>query len=141
MAKAECQASAKADAKINVECTPPRVAISYRLRAGGSVDVDAQAKFVAALKNLEVRLPKLKASLAKAELVLDAGEGLLADASGAVGAGVDAAIDGDASIKAKIGLACAVTELGAVGDALGDASTKLQASFTAATEVGAVLGG
>jgi len=141
MAKAECQASAKADAKINVECTPPRVAINYTLKAGASVDVEAQARFVAALKNLEVRLPKLKASLAKAELVLDAGEGLLGDASGAVSAGVSAAIDGDADIKAKIGLGCAVTQLGAVGDALGDASTKLQASFTAATEFSAALGG
>jgi hypothetical protein len=141
MAKAECQASAKADAKINVECTPPRVAINYTLRVGGNVDVEAQARFVAALKNLEVRLPKLKAALAKADLVLDAGEGLLADAGGAVSAGVDAAIEGDASIKAQIGLGCALLELEAVGDALGGASTKLQASFTAATELSAALGG
>jgi hypothetical protein len=105
------------------------------------VDVNAQAKFVAAVKNLEVRLPKLRAAVAKADLVLDAGEGLLADASGAVSAGIDAALDADADVKAQIGLACALTELPAVGDALGDATTKLQASFTAATELTAALGG
>jgi len=141
MAKAECQASAKAEAKLNVECTPPRLAINYTLRAGGNVDVDAQARFVAAVENLRFRLPALMAAVGKAELVLDAGEGLLADASGAVSTGVNAAVSGDASLRAKIGLACAVTELGAVGDALSGATTKLEGSFTAATSITAVVGG
>jgi hypothetical protein len=137
-AKADCQASAKAEAKLNVECTPPRIAISYKLKAG--VDAAAQAQFVAGIKNLQVRLPALLAAIAKADSVIKAGTGLAADATGAVKTAASGAIKGNASIQATIGLGCAVTELGAVGDALKSSTDKISGSFTAAGKLKTALG-
>jgi hypothetical protein len=137
-AKADCQASAKAEAKLNVECTPPRIAISYKLKAG--VDAAAQAQFVAGIKNLQVRLPALLAAIAKADSVVKAGTGLAADATGAVMTAASGAIKGNASFSAAFGLGCAVTELGAVGDALKISSDKISGSFTAAGKLKTALG-
>jgi hypothetical protein len=139
-AKADCQASAKADAKLNVECTPPRVAIKYSLKAG--VDADVQAKFVAAVKNLEVRLPALLASIKKASLVAEAGEGLAADASGAVKGAVDGAVDAAAegNLRVVMGLQCAAKELPKVGDTLSDASDRLSGDLSDSAKVTGALG-
>jgi hypothetical protein len=139
-AKAECQASAKAEAKLNVECTPPRIALEYQL--AGNLNAEASARFRAALGNLEVRLPALLAALARAEIVIDAGAGLIADAGGAVEAGVTAAAGAAAQgdVAVGLGLACAIEELPAIGGAIGGASGRLQASLTAAGELTSSLG-
>jgi hypothetical protein len=137
-AKADCQASAKAEAKVNVECTPPRVAINYKLKAG--VDAMAQAKFVAGVKNLEVRLPALLASIKKAGIVAEAGAGLAGDGKAAVSGAVDAALKGDVSLRAKIGLGCALTQLDDVGDAVKGSSDKLAGSISASGKLTAALG-
>lgn len=137
-AKADCQASAKAEAKLNVECTPPRLAISYKLKAG--VDAMAQAQFVAGVKNLQVRLPALLAAVAKADSVIKAGAGLGTDATGAVKGAVQAGLSGNVSLRAKIGLGCAVTQLGSVADALKSATDKVSGSFTAAGKLKTALG-
>jgi hypothetical protein len=139
-AKAECEASAKAEAKLNVECTPPRLAINYQLRAGANVDVDAQARFVAALENLEVRLPALLAATGKARLVGEAGIQLAADAQGAVKTAVDTAVGGEANIRAQIGLGCALLALDDVEAALSESTSKLQGSVTAAASITGALG-
>jgi len=142
MAKAECQASAKAEAKLNVECTPPKLEIAYVLKADASVDVEAQARFVAAIENLKFRLPALLAALGKAELIVDAGEGLAADATGAVRGGVDAAGDAvaEGNISAAFGIQCALTELPKVGNVLGDASTRLEGNVSAVASLKGALG-
>jgi hypothetical protein len=142
MAKAECQASAKAEAKLNVECTPPRLEIAYVLKADASVDVEAQARFVAAVENLKFRLPALLAALGKAELIVDAGEGLIADASGAVKGGVEAAGEaiGDGNLKIAFGIQCALTELPKVGDAIGGAATRLEGNVSAVASLKGALG-
>ena len=72
MVKAECQASAKADASFNAECTPPSVSIDYQLKVGGGVDVEAQARFVAGIQSLKVRLPRLLASIKGAQVAVTA---------------------------------------------------------------------
>jgi hypothetical protein len=136
-AKAECEASAKADASVNVECTPPRVAISYKLK--GSLDAQASAKFTAAVKNLEVRLPALLASIKKAGKVSAAGKGLI-DAGADVTASVKAQIDAKPELKVAIGLGCAVTQLGDVGKAIETSSSKLAASIKASGELTTALG-
>ncbi len=142
-AKADCQASAKANASVNVQCTPPRIAVNYRLKAGAGVDVAAQAKFVAGLKNLQVRLPALLASIEQAKTVANAGDGLGAAATGAVKTGIKGALTADASLKVQIGVACAVTELGNVGTALSSSTDELTAQLAAAGSVtkGFGLGG
>jgi hypothetical protein len=139
-AKAECQASAKADAKLNVECTPPRVAIHYTLKAG--VDAMAQAKFVAAVKNLEVRLPALLASIKKASLVADAGEGLVADAGDAVSGAVDAAqmAAAEGNLRVFFGVKCAGEELDKVGDVIGDSTDRLTNDLNDCKKVTGALG-
>jgi hypothetical protein len=136
-AKAECQASAKAEAKLNVECTPPRVAISYELRAG--VDAAAQARFVAAVKNLQVRLPALLAALKKAEGVAQAGVDLTAEAGGTLTGAIEAQVSGNANLQATVGLGCALTELPKVAEAITDSSGRLAASITASAELTGAL--
>jgi hypothetical protein len=137
MAKAECQASAKAEAKINVECSPPRLAINYQLRAGASAE--AQAQFEAGIKNLQVRLPALLAAVARAEIIVDAGADLATDATGAVEGGIMDAM-GSANVAVAAGLVCALGQLDDVGMAVSGASGRLQASVTAAGELTTVLG-
>jgi len=139
-AKAECQASAKAEAKVNVECTPPRVEIQYVFKA--SVDASARAKFEAGLKNLEVRLPALLASIKKAKLVVDAGAGLTADAKAAVTTAVQGEIDAKPapSLRATIGLGCAIKQLPKVADTIATSSSKLSDSVTASAKLTAALG-
>ncbi len=139
-AKAECQASAKADAKVNVQCTPPRIAINYRLKAGAGVDVAAQAKFVAGLKNLQVRLPALMASLKRAKSVSDAGAGLVDAGKVAVTGSIDAAAKATTDVKLVIGLGCAVTELKNVETAITTAGASLAGSLTAAGKVTTAFG-
>ncbi len=139
-AKAECEASAKAEAKLNVQCTPPRVEIAYQLKAG--VDAMAQLKFQAAINNLKVRLPALLAALGQAKAVADAGVGLTTDAKGAVQGAVKASADaaGMGDLRVLFGLKCALGQLGAVQGAIGDSAAGLTASIKAAGDVTAGLG-
>jgi hypothetical protein len=139
-AKAECNASAKAEAKLNVECTPPRVAIAYKLKAG--VNADAQAKFEAGLKNLQVRLPALLAAIGKANAVVDAGKGLTSDGKAAVEGGITAASSAAAKgdLKVIFGLKCAAKELGNVGGAIKGSSDRLAASVKASADLKGALG-
>jgi hypothetical protein len=140
MAKAECQASAKAEAKVNVECTPPRVSIDYSLKA--SVSADVKAKFTAGLKNLEVRLPALLASIKKAKLVADAGTGLAADATGAVKGAVNTAASaaGAGNLRVGFGLLCALGQLDDVGMAIDDSTSRLTGDLSASAKLTGALG-
>jgi hypothetical protein len=140
MVKAECEASVKAEAKMNVECTPPRLSVDYQLKAG--VDAMAQAKFVAGVENLKVRLPALLASVKGAGLVVDAGAELVADASGQISAvakdAVKIAVDGD--LRAGFGLICAAGEAKNIGTTLEGSSKKLKDSVSAAASITGAVG-
>jgi hypothetical protein len=139
MVSAECKASAKAEAKINVECTPPRLAASYRLKAG--VDAMAQAQFEAGLKTLiSVRLPALTAAIKKGQSVGSAGEDLALAAKDAVRASVQAGINGDLGIRAGFGLRCALKELPDVEMAVEDSADRLNDNLTAGIAVTTSLG-
>jgi hypothetical protein len=141
-AKVECQASAKADAKINVQCTPPRVGISYKLKAAGTAQADimARAKFEAALKVLvSTRLPALKASLAKADSVADAGADLVSAAGGALEGAFKTAASGKVSVRVQFGLGCAVLELPKVKTVIDKSTTNLKTQIEAATKVTSML--
>jgi len=122
-ASAECEANARAEAKLNVQCTPPQLNVNYRLKAG--VDAMAQAKFEGALKTLiRVRLPALLQITARGNAVGEAGEELGLAAGAAVKASVDA-LRGDAGIRAKFGLGCALGELPEVKAALATSGDRL----------------
>ena len=137
-ASAECEASVKAEAKMNVQCTPPRLAINYKLKAAAGAELMAQARFVAAVENLKVRLPSLLAKIKRASVVIDAGADLTGAADGAIKGAAMAA--GDANARVAIGLACAIKEVPKVGAAVAAASTKLQGSLSASTKLTAGLG-
>ncbi|MDD9967168.1 MAG: hypothetical protein OXR73_13125 [Myxococcales bacterium] len=136
-ASVECEASVKAEARMNVECTPPRLAVNYRLKAGvsGDAELEAQARFRAAIENLKVRLPRLLASIKRAEAVGEAGVQLVADAEVAVKGGVDAAISGQTNARIWVGLTCALGELDEVGGAIESGAGKITASLDASTGI------
>jgi hypothetical protein len=141
MVSAECQASAKAEASFKAECTPPRVDVKFELDASvtGQANIEAQAKFAAALRNLEVRLPKLLASIKGANVAVEAA----ADLGDAGQAAVRTAImdfDATGDVKASIGLACALGELEAVGAAISGGTTKLTGAVEATAELTGALG-
>jgi hypothetical protein len=140
MVSAKCEASVKAEAKMNVECTPPRLSIDYELKAG--VNAEAQAKFVAGIENLKVRLPALLASLENANLVVDAGKGLAAGAGASIGAVAedigDIATEGD--LKAAFGLKCALGQVGEIPGALKGSTDKLTKSVEGALQVTGAVG-
>jgi hypothetical protein len=138
-AKAECQASAKAEASFNAECTPPRVAVRYELAVGGNIDLAAQARFEAAIKNLEVRLPKLLASIKGATLMVDAAADLGVAGKAAV-EGAIGELTASADVKTGVGLMCAVGELNAVAGAIQSGTQRLNASVQATAGLTAALG-
>jgi hypothetical protein len=47
----------------------------------------------------------------------------------------------DTSVRAKVGIACAVTQLEAVGEVLGGGTTALTGSVSAVAEVSAAIAG
>jgi len=138
-ASVECEASAKAEASLNVECSPPRVELQFELMAGANVE--AQAAFTAKLKVLEARLPKILASLKRADLVLKAGEGLAVDGVAAVEGSINAAGEAAAAgnFRVLFGLNCAVGELGKVGTAIEGSIDSLSGSVSAAAEISSAL--
>ena len=85
-----------------------------------------------------MRLPSLLAKIKRASLVVEAGAELSGSAKTAIEGAAKAAGSGNARIA--IGLACAVKQVGAVGTAVADGSTKLQGSLSAATDVTGALG-
>jgi hypothetical protein len=122
-AKAECQASVKAEAQMSAECTPPRVALSYELDADfggeGAAGVDAKLAFDAKMKAFASAYGKLAATGAKFEGILKASQGLTSAAGSAIGSAADN-IGGDFAVTFKIGVC--------LPEAVVDAKAKLSAS-------------
>ena len=137
MVDARCQAKAHADAKLNVQCTPPRVALQYRLKA--SLMGEARLRFQNALDSLvTVRLPGLKAAVARSSIVQDAGKDILAAAANG-GSFKDAVVaakaKGSADLKFVFGITCAAEQVDDVADILKDSADKLAASLKVAGTV------
>lgn len=130
-AAASCNAQAKAEASFNVECTPPTLEIDYQLKAG--LSVEAEAEFKAGISKLRGRLPKLLVALKKGNLVVAAGGDLVVAAEGAVDGVIAQAGKGD--VEAIVGLVCAPPQFAAAGGILKDARTDLQGSLSAAVKL------
>jgi hypothetical protein len=136
--KAECEASAKAEAKLNVQCTPPRLVVKYVLKAG--LDATAEAQFVAAAKNLELRLPALFAAIGEASSVTEAQVELIGDGRTAVKTAIQQAVSDKTMLAARlVGLGCALGELDAVDSAIDKANTRLSVSLDTSTKLQAAL--
>lgn len=139
-AKAECEASVEAEAKLRAECTPPSLEIRWQWSAKYAGDVAAQAQFKAWVEGFRVRYAGLLAATARGKLVLEAGAGL-GEAAGNLVNSIQSDFSADASIRASVGIACAVTELGAVATVITDAGGALSASLEASAEVSAAIAG
>jgi hypothetical protein len=134
MVSAECKASAKAQASVNIQCTPPRLGITYAFNA------DADPKFKAALTTLlDVRLPALLQARSKANLVAKAGEGLGIAAQGAIKGAADE-LRADTKLKVYFGLQCAIDELPAARKVIEDARNDLSGTITESGMVTQMLG-
>ena len=140
MVAAECEATVEASAKASAECTPPALEVSWQWSATLEGDAAAQAEFRAWLRVFEARMGGLLAATAKAELLADAAMALGSAGEAAVKDTLEALRD-NGDLRASIGAACAIGQLGDVGTIVGDVGTSLQASLTAAGEVLVVLGG
>jgi hypothetical protein len=139
-ASAECEATASAQAKLNVECTPPRLAVRFepKLTVGlSALELKARLQFVAAVQNLEVRLPALLASIERARSVGDAYTELSVNGRAAIKAAADAGADGN--LRVTLGLACAARQLNGAGTLLASSNTKLKASFDKAASLKSAL--
>lgn len=139
-ASAECEASAKADASVNVECTPPAIDLQYQFAANldAAAKAEAQANFEAFLVSFKGSVSAILGQLRQSEFVLKAGADIGANAEGAVSGAIEA-IDVSGSLKVKVGVGCALLELPKVAAAIKDSTANLQASASAAGELTAAF--
>lgn len=138
-ASASCQASAKAEAKFQAKCTPPSIDVRWTFDA--SVTADVKADFEFRMADIKARLPRLKAALAKADLVVKAGTELGDDGAKAIEGTLDGIADGDidASLAVRIGK-CAPSQLKASAGVVQTAGADLSAKLSAGNEVAAAIG-
>ena len=139
---AKCEAKVQADAKLNVQCTPPRVALQYRLKGSAFTNnLEARVRFESGLKSLiKVRLPALKAAVARSESVNDAGQDLLTAAKGAFKGAIDEAkADSGVDVKFLFGLGCASEQIDDVEGIINGSAKAVTDAVSAATKVNAAL--
>ena len=136
-ASVECQATAKAEASLEVECTPPSIDIGYQFSA--SADAQTKAEFQAFLVGFRARAAAIFAELKRAEVVIAAGADVKASAESALTESINVALEGEASLKAKIGLGCAISALPEVGTAITASTQRLQTQVTAAASLSTAL--
>jgi hypothetical protein len=136
--KAECEARVHADAKLNVQCTPPRVAFNYVFKANAMLTIEERVRFESGLKSLiSVRLPALKAALARSKMVAEAGATLGNAAGDAL---VNSAkVSATGNVKALFGLGCAADQMKLVPAVLKGSTDTLNASISAAGKVESAL--
>ncbi len=135
--KAECQATVQAKADASVECKPPSLDIAWQFKGG--VSAEEQANFRAWIGNFRTYFSGMLAAGAKAEILVDTGANLTGAGKAAV-EGFVGNLKASADLKASIGAACALTELGDVGAALEGATTGLAGSAQAVVEIQGVVG-
>jgi hypothetical protein len=137
----KCEAKVQADAKLSVQCTPPRVALQYRLKASANADLKARIRFESALKSLiKVRLPALKAAIARSASVGDAGNDLATAAEGAFkGAIEEARADAELDVKFLFGMKCASEQIGSVKGIITTSTKAVTDAVSAAGKVESAL--
>lgn len=139
-AKAECEATAKVEAKLNVQCTPPRLAVKFKVKS--TLDAMASVQFVAAANNLEVRLPALFAAIEQANSITAAQVTLIGDGRAAVKNAINETLSAKGMVQVKIvGLTCAIDQLDAVDMAIDVSSKRLSASLDASAKLQVALMG
>lgn len=137
-ASASCQASAKAEARFQVKCTPPRVEVSVKAKVGATWS-QAQLDFLIA--ELGVRLPRISAAVGRAKIVNEAGAELGTEGKNAVTGTISAVGRGEVGFftAAKI-TACTPNGLSEAGTVIAEAKATLDASVGNAASVATTFG-
>ncbi len=130
---AECKASVDAKAKAELVCRPPELDVQFQFR--GDVNADAQAEFRAFLRGFKGRFAALLAVQARLQALGSASANLGIAAQGAVEQSFNAIFGADPSLKATIGVGCALSELGNVGTATQQATARVESSVSAVATV------
>lgn len=136
-ASASCEASAKAEAKFQVQCTPPSVEVKVVAPDGAM----AQAQVELLIAELEARLPRLRAAMARADVVAQAGTELGAQGRQAVQGTLGAVANGgvDFIVGVKI-TRCAPDQLNESAMVIAAANAEIKKSTDNAASVSQVLG-
>jgi hypothetical protein len=140
-AKAECEASATADAALSATCAPPRLSLDFQLSAAfqGAANAAARAEFLAWLDELRAHVSAILAYRAKAAGLARAGAALATSAGGAVKGSIDAQAGDDVSLAVAFGLGCALGELPLATQMVRVATSDMAAPGEAVATVLAVL--
>jgi hypothetical protein len=135
-ASAECNAQASAQAEANIECTPPSLEIDFAFQGG--VSAEAQAAFVARIKELKVRGIAIIQGFARYKALIDGeidGEVVfnpapIARIQAEFEAVADLAIAGDLNIVAGK-IPCIAPAIVEVGETFGSIAAEAGASIQA----------
>jgi hypothetical protein len=141
MVKAECTATAKAEAEFNAECTPPSIDVAYELSAGAdaAASAEARAAFGGKVKAFANAYAGLVAKGARIEGMLRATAELPEAGATAVGDAASALI-GSADVKVAFKLGCVAGELPAAKTKITGAIAKLTATGNAVASIGTAVG-
>jgi hypothetical protein len=131
-----CNAAAKAEAKLSVQCTPPRVAIDYQLKPG--IDAEAGARLSHGMQTLKARLPALLVALARAEQTSSAGAGLVSDRHRLMTALETHEPGGN--LRTVFGLVCAAREARRIPEQIAPAADRLAAAVADTLALTGALG-
>lgn len=138
--KADCKAAAFARARLLGDCRPPSVALSYAFSKQPSSD--EEVRYASGLRRLEVELPGLLVALGRADLVARAGQDLASAAKDDVRDSFERELDAPTlTLQDRVGLGCALAELGRVGAALDPARKRLAEAKSGADSLLRALGG
>ncbi len=136
---AQCEATAKAEAEFSAECTPPRLDVSYELKADLMGDADFQAEFGAKVDAFARAYGELVAKVANLKGIATAAADLPKAAVEAV-TGAVPELKANADLKAGFKLGCALAELPEAGKKATAALGKVKGSIETAGKLTAVVG-
>jgi hypothetical protein len=135
--KAECKTSAKANADLKAECTPPSIDVFYEFEAAYEADATNAANFDIFLATFKTEIGAVVAGLKRANIVLKAGANLVASIDG-MKSDFTAVASGKTDFKTTVGIPCAIANLAKVPGLVQanttdlTAKVKASASFVAA---------
>jgi hypothetical protein len=127
----ECMLAAKAQSTLELACRPGAVSVAV-FPASMPKDAQAQSRYLAAVANLERRLPALLMLAERGERLFSLGDDLRKAADDAMLVQSFTALNtGDLDARFAVGLQCAADQLPAIAQVVDKASPRLQAALDA----------
>jgi hypothetical protein len=148
-ATADCQAQAKAQGSANIQCSPPKLDVGFKVKAG--VDASAQAEFGAKLAALQVKGVAILQGFAKYEALINGkvdgqvvfNPSPIAVVKGELEGVVEAGVEGDLFADIAPGrITCVIPAMSASVSLLGKITTNATTNLAAQAKfAGALTGG